>query len=62
MRSFAKSFHVERVTSRLVCVVLFAMLIIQAPAGDRRNWTAIRSWAAELPAALQLEALEVAAL
>ena len=31
--------------------VLFAMLIIQAPAGDRRNWTAIRSWAAELPAA-----------
>jgi menaquinone-dependent protoporphyrinogen IX oxidase len=25
--------------------VLFVMLIIQAPAGDRRNWTAIRSWA-----------------
>jgi menaquinone-dependent protoporphyrinogen oxidase len=36
--------------------VLFAMLIIQAPAGDRRNWTAIRSWAARLPAALQLQA------
>ena len=36
--------------------VLFAMLIIQAPAGDRRNWTLIRSWAAGLPAALQLEA------
>jgi menaquinone-dependent protoporphyrinogen oxidase len=35
--------------------VLFAMLNIQAPAGDRRNWTAIRSWAAGLPAALQLE-------
>jgi menaquinone-dependent protoporphyrinogen IX oxidase len=35
--------------------VLFAMLIIQAPAGDRRNWTAIRSWAAELPAAFQFE-------
>jgi menaquinone-dependent protoporphyrinogen oxidase len=35
--------------------VLFVMLIIQAPAGDRRNWTAIRSWAAGLPAALQLE-------
>lgn len=34
--------------------VLFVMLIIQAPAGDRRNWTAIRSWAAGLPAALQL--------
>jgi menaquinone-dependent protoporphyrinogen IX oxidase len=41
--------------------VLFAMLIIQAPAGDRRNWTAIRSWAAELPAALELEAPKVAA-
>jgi menaquinone-dependent protoporphyrinogen oxidase len=35
--------------------VLFVMLIIQAPAGDRRNWTAIRSWAAGLPAALQVE-------
>ncbi len=28
--------------------VLFAMLIIQAPAGDKRNWPAIRSWAAGL--------------
>jgi menaquinone-dependent protoporphyrinogen oxidase len=28
--------------------VLFAMLIIQAPAGDRRNWAAIRTWAAGL--------------
>jgi len=35
--------------------VLFVMLVIQAPAGDRRNWTAIRSWAAGLPTALQLE-------
>jgi menaquinone-dependent protoporphyrinogen oxidase len=35
--------------------VFFAMVIIQAPAGDRRNWMAIRSWAAGLPAALQLE-------
>lgn len=35
--------------------VLFVMLIVQAPAGDRRNWTAIRSWAAELPAALRLD-------
>ena len=35
-----------------VWAVLFAMLIIRAPAGDRRNWTAIRSWAAGLPAAL----------
>ena len=32
--------------------VLFVMLIVQAPAGDRRNWAAIRSWAAGLPAAL----------
>jgi menaquinone-dependent protoporphyrinogen IX oxidase len=35
--------------------VLFAMLVIQAPAGDRRHWSAIRSWAAGLPAALQVE-------
>ena len=42
--------------------VLFAMLIIQAPAGDRRNWTAIRSWAAALPAAFQLEVLRDHAL
>lgn len=31
--------------------VLFAMLIIQAPAGDKHNWAYIRSWAAGLPAA-----------
>ena len=35
--------------------VFFAMVVIQAPAGDRRNWTAIRCWAAGLSAALQLE-------
>ena len=35
--------------------VLFAMLIIQAPAGDRRNWDTIRSWAAGLPAALNID-------
>ena len=35
--------------------VLFAMLVIQALAGDRRNWEMIRAWAAELPAALQVE-------
>lgn len=29
--------------------VLFVMLIIQAQAGERRNWPAIRSWAAGLP-------------
>jgi menaquinone-dependent protoporphyrinogen oxidase len=34
--------------------VLFAMVIIKAPAGDRRNWDAIHSWAASLPAAFQL--------
>lgn len=32
--------------------VLFVILIIQAPAGERRNWPAIRSWAAGLPVAL----------
>ncbi len=36
--------------------VLFAMFIIQAPAGDLRNWEAIRAWAADLPAAMELEA------
>jgi menaquinone-dependent protoporphyrinogen oxidase len=35
--------------------VLFAMLIIQAPARDRRNWPAIRAWAAGLPAAFHIE-------
>jgi menaquinone-dependent protoporphyrinogen oxidase len=35
--------------------VLFAMLIIQAPAGDRRNWDTIRSWAAGLPAAMRID-------
>jgi menaquinone-dependent protoporphyrinogen oxidase len=39
--------------------VLFAMLIVRAPAGERRNWPAIQSWAAGLPAAFQLEGLEV---
>jgi menaquinone-dependent protoporphyrinogen oxidase len=34
--------------------VLFAMLVVQAPAGERRNWPAIRAWAAELPEALGL--------
>jgi menaquinone-dependent protoporphyrinogen IX oxidase len=32
-----------------VWAVLFVMLIIQAPAGDRRNWDAIRAWASNLP-------------
>ena len=32
--------------------VLFVSLVIQAPGADRRNWRAIRSWAASLPAAL----------
>ena len=35
--------------------VLFAMLIIRAPAGERRNWPIIRSWAEALPVTLQLE-------
>jgi menaquinone-dependent protoporphyrinogen oxidase len=33
--------------------ILFVMFIIQAPPGDRMNWTAIRDWAAGLPAAFQ---------
>lgn len=33
--------------------VLFAMLIVRAPAGDRRNWPAIRAWAGDLAAELQ---------
>ena len=36
--------------------VLFVMFIIQAPPGERRNWTAIRTWAARLPSTLQLDA------
>ena len=39
--------------------VLFVMLIIHAPAGDRRNWEAIRVWAAGLPEAMGLEELAV---
>jgi menaquinone-dependent protoporphyrinogen IX oxidase len=35
--------------------VLFAMVVIQAPSGERRNWPVIRSWAATLPASFQLE-------
>jgi menaquinone-dependent protoporphyrinogen oxidase len=37
--------------------VLFAMVIIQARAGDRRNWPAIRAWAASLPEAMRLPTL-----
>lgn len=33
--------------------VIFAMVIIQAPAGNRLNWPAIREWAASLPQAFQ---------
>jgi hypothetical protein len=38
--------------------VLFVMLIIQAQAGERRNWDAIRAWAARLPVALQIQVTE----
>ena len=37
--------------------VLFVMLVIQAPAGDRRNWEVMRAWAAGLPALMQLKAV-----
>jgi menaquinone-dependent protoporphyrinogen oxidase len=33
--------------------VVFAMLIIQAPAGDKHNWPFIRQWAAGLPSAFE---------
>jgi menaquinone-dependent protoporphyrinogen IX oxidase len=39
--------------------VLFAMVIIGAQPGERRNWNAIRSWAAGLPAAFRLVTPEV---
>lgn len=42
--------------------VLFAMLIIRAPAGDRRNWPAIREWAAGLPEAFALQRVEAGAV
>lgn len=33
--------------------VIFAMVIVQAQAGDRRDWTAIRSWASGLRTTFQ---------
>lgn len=33
--------------------ILFVMVIIRAPAGEKRNWAAIRAWAAGLPRAFQ---------
>ncbi|MGB7096798.1 MAG: flavodoxin domain-containing protein [Anaerolineales bacterium] len=42
--------------------VLFVMLVIQAPAGDRRNWSAIRSWAGEVAAVFQSGKNEIALL
>ncbi len=33
--------------------VVFAMAILRAPAADRRNWDAIRTWAASLARAMQ---------
>ena len=35
--------------------VLFAMLVVQAPAGEKRNWEAIRAWAREMGEALERE-------
>jgi menaquinone-dependent protoporphyrinogen oxidase len=35
--------------------VLFAMLIVRAQAGDKRNWESIRAWAKGLPAELGVE-------
>lgn len=41
--------------------VLFAMLIVRAPAGDRRNWPAIRAWSAGLPDVFVSHSVEEAA-
>jgi menaquinone-dependent protoporphyrinogen oxidase len=41
--------------------VLFAMVIVQAAAGDRRDWEAIRAWAAGLPEKLGFEAEKIRA-
>jgi menaquinone-dependent protoporphyrinogen oxidase len=38
--------------------VLFAMFIVQAPPGDRRNWPAIRAWAAELASCFEREPMQ----
>ena len=38
--------------------MIFVVLILQAPAGDRRNWSAIRLWADGLPAVFQKSASE----
>ena len=35
--------------------VMFVMVVLKAPAGDRRNWPAIRAWASGLAASLGLE-------
>ncbi len=35
--------------------VIFAMVLVRAAAGERRNWPAIRAWAVDLPEALKLE-------
>jgi menaquinone-dependent protoporphyrinogen oxidase len=35
--------------------VVFAMFVVQAPAGDKRNWPAIRAWAAGLAGDLRLQ-------
>jgi len=39
---------------------LFVALIIQAPGGDRRNWEAIRAWAAGLPGRMGEESTDFA--
>jgi menaquinone-dependent protoporphyrinogen IX oxidase len=36
--------------------VIFAMVIVQAQAGDRRDWDAIRAWAGKLPEAFGFSA------
>jgi hypothetical protein len=35
--------------------VLFALVLVRAQAGDKRNWEAINKWASSLPEVLGLE-------
>ncbi|MCJ7512528.1 MAG: hypothetical protein MUO23_06110 [Anaerolineales bacterium] len=39
--------------------VMFVMVVLRTPAGDRRNWPAIRAWAEGLAKVLRPEGGEV---
>jgi len=54
-RSARRFLRRHRQALQHIPLAVFVMAIIRATAGDRRNWPAIRAWAAGLPAALGLE-------